>query len=342
MGAEHERGVDLGMVAQWWTRLGRRRRDPLGSARLGHHDPWQQLGHRVRGVRPDRQVDEHQVGVELRARRHQRAVGSHDQRVAVEDELVLAAHLVDVGNGAARLGHPPAQQGQTLGVAAPVVGRGVQVHDHVRPGSTLVRHGPVVEPHVLADGDADPRPCDTEERRQLGARHEPALLVEDAVVGQEALAVDPRHPSARADGGRVGQPVPPGRLAHEPDDDRALPRGGRHLLECGDVVGDEPRLEEQVLGGIPGDGELRDDAEIRPRRLGFGQGGQDPLDVAGQVAYDGVELRGSQAQVRHRSRIPARHRRSERASDHPLTPDHGTGRTVTATPPKRGTQCRPP
>ena len=174
------------------------------------------------------------------------------------------------------------------------------------PARPCLRHRAVVEPDVLADGDAHPGAGDAEERRRLAARHEPALLVEDAVVGEEALAVDADHPAAGADRGRVGQPDPARRRADEADHDGALPGGGGDLLERGHVVGHEPGLEEEVLGRVARDGQLGHDADVGPGRLGRGQRAEDPLHVARQVADDGVELRGGEAQVRHRPRLPAR------------------------------------
>ncbi len=142
--------------------------------------------------------------------RHQRPVRRHDQRVAVEDELVLAAHLVDVGDGAAGLGDASAQHREALGVPAPVVGRCVEVDHDVGAGTARLRNRPVVEPDVFTDGDADPRARHAEERWRPLARHEPALLVEDAVVGEEVLAVDADDAAAGADSGCVGQTAPVG------------------------------------------------------------------------------------------------------------------------------------
>ena len=68
-----------------------------------------------------------------------------------------------------------------------------------------LRDGAVLEPDVLADGDADPGPGDAEEGGRLVARDEPALLVEDAVVGQEPLAVDADDAPTGTDRGSVGQ-----------------------------------------------------------------------------------------------------------------------------------------
>ena len=166
-GAEHQGRIHLGVVAHRRRRLGRRQCNPLPSPWLGHHDPRQQLADPVRPVRPDRKIHEHQVGVELRTRGQERAVGRHDQRVAVEDQLVLAADLIHVGNGAPRLGHPAPQHGQSLGAPSAVVRRRVQVHHHVCSPPSFVRHRPVVEPHVLADGDAHPGAPDPEECGRL-------------------------------------------------------------------------------------------------------------------------------------------------------------------------------
>ncbi len=74
--------------------------------RLGGHQPG------CRGPDPPDaagrvqcEVDQHEVGSELRPRRQQCPVSPDDERVPVEDQLVLAAHLVHVGDGTPGLGH---------------------------------------------------------------------------------------------------------------------------------------------------------------------------------------------------------------------------------------------
>ena len=255
-------------------------------------------------ARAEWQVDEDEVRFELCARCDQRAVGSNDERIAVEDELVLPSDLVDVGDGAAGLGHPILEHGQSFAAPPPVVGGRVQVDHHVGPGPAGVGHRPVAEPDVLADRHAHPRPGHVEERRGLGPGLEVTLLVEDPVVGKALFAVDAGHPTTGAHGGRVGQAVTAGRGRHEADHDGAVVGGRRHLLERGHVVGHEAGLEEQVLGRVARDGELGDHAEVGAGGLGGGQGAQHLLHVPRQVAHDGVELRGGQAQVWHRPRLP--------------------------------------
>ena len=60
----------------------------------------------------DLDVDDHQALGELGGPGDDRAVGGHDHRVAVEDELVLPADLVDVGDGGTGLGGPVAHDGE--------------------------------------------------------------------------------------------------------------------------------------------------------------------------------------------------------------------------------------
>ena len=100
---------------------------------------------------------------------------------------------------------PLGQHLQALGPAAPRVGRGVEVHHQVGPGPPVVGDRTVGGPHVLADRHPHQRAADAVEGERPGARGEPALLVEDAVVGQQPLVVDAHHPPAGAHGGGVGQ-----------------------------------------------------------------------------------------------------------------------------------------
>jgi hypothetical protein len=90
-----------------------------------------------RGGGPGRGVDVQngQVLDELRGAGEQRAVGGDHHRVAVEDQLVLAADHVDVGDGRARLGGPPAHQRQPHVVLVQLVRRAVDVDDQADTGA---------------------------------------------------------------------------------------------------------------------------------------------------------------------------------------------------------------
>ena len=136
----------------------------------------------------ERQVDGQQVLDELRGAGEQLAVRGDDERVAVEDQLVLAADLVAVDDRGVRLGRAAADQGQPQVVLGPLVGRGVGGDDEVDAGLPSHAARPALDPEVLADGERDVDPVQPHDR-QLGARHEVAGLVEDAVVGQVPLVM---------------------------------------------------------------------------------------------------------------------------------------------------------
>ena len=138
--------------------------------------------------RVDRQVDGQQVLDELGRAGQQRAVGGDGHRVAVEDQLVLPAHLVAVDDRRPRLGRPAPHQRQPQVVLGPLVGRGVGGEDDVDPGLPGDPARAALHPQVLADGQGDVDAVQPHDR-QLGAGHEVARLVEDAVVGQVPLVV---------------------------------------------------------------------------------------------------------------------------------------------------------
>ena len=139
-----------------------------------------------------------------------------DEGATVEDELVLAPHLVHVGDGAPGLGHPLAGHGQTVGSAADGIRRGVHVDDEARPAGRLGGDGAAGEPQVLAHRHAHGHAGHLVQLEVRGPRCEPPLLVEDAVVGQPALVVHAEHVPAGAHGQGVAQPsrrAPDGGLA---------------------------------------------------------------------------------------------------------------------------------
>ena len=62
------------------------------------------------------------------------------------------------------------------------------------------------------------------------------------------------------------------------------------LVERGSGGLEEARPQEQVLGRIPRDGELREDDEVGSRRAGLPDRIDDERPVTGEIADDGIEL----------------------------------------------------
>ena len=179
------------------------------------------------------------------------------------------------------------------GQDAGTVGRGVQRHDEL--GSPLAEAADRSRgaPRVLADGHADAHASDGEEAVPLLARGEIPPLVEHPVVREQLLADDRAHDARRTDGSGVVQvPV----LLDKADHRRATLARGRDLLEREEVAGHKARLQEQVLRRIAGEHELGEHRELRARRLGPGELGDDLLGVAVEIADGGIQLAKCHAQ----------------------------------------------
>jgi hypothetical protein len=254
-------------------------------------DPVDELGRRrdVRGedVPAGLDLDELQRLDEERRAIHQFALAAHGHGAAVEDQLVLAAGDVHVDDRQAGLGIALAQHRLAPGELARVVGRAVDRQQHLRPrgGRAARRLG---TPEVLADGDAE---LDALHLHHAGlrARLEVALLVEHAVVRQGLLAVDdgravrPQQDGAVVDGVAVV-------LGIADEDGHAVQALAEALERLGDVAR-EAAVEQQVLGRIAAQRELREHDEVRaqgvvraPAEL------QHVRDVGLDVADDGVGL----------------------------------------------------
>ncbi len=125
---------------------------------------------------------------------------------------------------------------------------------------------------------------------------EVAFLVEDAVVWEEDLVVDANQGAVVGHGGGVeGLAL----SVHKANDHRHAARGGDDAVQAAAAFVDEVRLEEEVLGRIPGEGKLRECHQIGVYLPGPVDPLQDLGGVAFEVANGGVDLRHGQAKGSH-------------------------------------------
>ena len=117
-------------------------------------------------------------------------------------------------------------------------------------------------PEVLAHGEPDPDPKPRRHRPQEVAGGEEAALIEQAVGGQEQLAVDVDDPAVLEQGGGDEQAVV-GRLLDERHD-RRQPHGLRGERGQGGVVQANGHLAGQVLEQVPGQPQLGEDDQAGP------------------------------------------------------------------------------
>ena len=131
-------------------------------------------------------------------------------------------------------------------------------------------------------------------QEQVAAGLEVAHLVEDPVVGEEALGIDRLDLAVGADGAAVVEvAVEPG----EADERRDPGRLGGDLVEAAPRLTEELGTEEEVLGRVARDGELGEEDEVGARVARLVQPADDPLAVAVEVADDGVDLGERESQV---------------------------------------------
>ena len=205
---------------------------------------------------------------------------------AVEYQLVLPAHGVQVGDENAVVGGAGGDHALALGGLAGVEGRRVDVDNDLGAGVALDGGGADGIPDVLADVDADVAAVDDINGTEVAAP-EVAVLIEHAVVGQVHLAVPVEDTTVVDDGGGVGDVVAD---LDASDDDGDAPGRGGDALDGGGVVGKEGWLEEEVLGRIAGNGKLREGNQVGVGGPGLVNQLDDAGGVAGNVADGGVEL----------------------------------------------------
>ena len=129
------------------------------------------------------------------------------------------------------------------------------------PGEREVGRGRPGLPDVLADRRPEQDVAAAEEQ-QVASVREVAVLVEDAVVREEVLAIDAPQLSVGEHGAGVREVAVEERDADEGGDPLRRPRD---LVERGAGGLEEARPQQQVLGRVPGHGKLREQDEVGAR-----------------------------------------------------------------------------
>ncbi len=235
----------------------------------------------------------------------------HRERVAVEDELIVAADLVDADDGAVVGLGLLLHELLAERILADGPGRGGHVEDevelllgHFGEGILGVLAGAahLVGPDVLADGEGDLGAADLEGRGARGGL-EIAGLVEDVVSGEQGLERDVGDLAAFEEGRRIIERLSFGGevLFHEADQRGDVLDLGRQLAEGGDVLIDERGTVEEVARRVAREAQLGEDDERGAELLGAADVLQDLVDVALDIPDGGVDLCGGDF---HRGSFP--------------------------------------
>ena len=216
----------------------------------------------------------------------QRPVGIEHEGGPVEDELVLPAHLVEVGHGQARLGDTRHDEVEAHVILVALEGRAIGREQDFRSrlGQRLAG---LFRPDVLADGNAKPH---APEGDGAGCRTsiEHALLVEHAIVGQVELVA---HRLDLAVGKQGDGVIEIGPLAPRQADQHGGAGHGllRQLLDGGTAGLHEGGAQHQVLRRIAADEEFRKQDQVGIRRLAPRFAGT--VQIGTDRAQSRVELR---------------------------------------------------
>jgi hypothetical protein len=237
-------------------------------------------------------IAHHELLAELRAPGNQLAVLVHDEAVPVENQLVLAADEVAEGDVGEIVPSPLHEHPLPLDALSAVIGRGGDVHDHLRARERLVAGRGARLPDVLADREADRRAVDADHRRHV-AHLEVAVLVEHTVVGEKHLAVDRLHAPVGQHRKRVVDVL--GMLG-EPDQGHHAAHVTGHVLQRPPPGRQEMGLEQQVLGRVAVDCQLWKHRHLRARVGPQGKVLADLGRISLHVADRGVDLRQREAQ----------------------------------------------
>ena len=204
----------------------------------------------------------------------------------VEDQLVLAANRVAERDETRVVARACDEHLFALAFLSDVIRRSGDVREQLRAAEREIRRRRSGLPHVLADGRTDQRLAELQQD-QVASRSEVAVLVEDAVVREEALADERLHLTARAHRARVEEITVECRRADQRHDPAARPGDAfeRALRRA-----DEPGAEEEIFRRVAGDDQLGEEDDVDALLLGLLDPRDDALGISVQVADHGVDL----------------------------------------------------
>ncbi len=293
--------------------LARLRLDRVGGRLVPfHHHVAERAGHH-RGRGRQVEVDGVDALDELRRAQQRLAVRGDHEGIPVEDEFVLGADHVDVGDGRAGLSGAALEQLQPHVVLVALVRRAVDVHHEPGAGLPGDAEGAALLPDVLADRQGHVHAVEAHDG-EATARDEVPVLVEHPVVGQMVFEVGGDDPAAETEGGGVAGRRAGGRavVVEVADDDAQLrqtdgPQVGGQFVDLRHGCLPERAPEDEVLRRVAGERHLRDRQQVRAARHGRVRCVEDPGAVSRQITHGEVDLGQCDPEQRHAPSLPDGH-----------------------------------
>ena len=244
-----------------------------------------------------------------------------DQALAGENQILggLRGTGGTVGIDAVQRGGLVLHQPPAIGALADGFVGGGEVQNHLRAVQRQKRRRRQGRPHILADLHAQQRSANAENGfrengdrlaqklrqilRHLRPGGKPALFVKLIIIGNVGLRHQGVNLSPGNDGGAVVQP-------HSCPDGQSHHRRYAGVIFCAvgnfsdSLLNSRPEgvLKEQILTGIPGKRQLREQDDIRLPRIGFFNVGADILRVLRRVPHpDRRYGAGNSDKIQHRN-----------------------------------------
>ena len=234
----------------------------------------------------------------------------HDRR-AVEEQLVVAAHLVHIHERNVVARGDAREKIVTRAPLAAVERRRGNVQDDLRPlprqlvdriaAVDFRAEDFVVEPEILADGDACFDAGDVDDTN-AASRLEVAQLVEDVVSRQQRLVLLMHDPAVLCDERRVVQRFPAPALVFRDaaEDERDLAGYGGERVTNLERRCHENVAVEQIARRIARHGQFRDHHDLGAAANAFFIRSPDQLGVRAQRADGGIDLADENPHVNFR------------------------------------------
>ena len=255
-----------------------------------------------------REIAQHQIFFKRPRGRDHLSGAVHGEAGSIEDQLVVAAHLVHVDHGLSVAPRGGAVNTPADGALAQVVGRGVDADEHLGSGREQFLDGVALIEAVLPEAAVVPGVFTNGERHRSAAqraqilalrRAEVARFVEHVVVGQQHFAL-PEQNFAALNQRRPVHRLLAGFRLRAPhvtaDDAQAEIRGfARQAFQLALRAFDETGFFHQIARRVAGEGELGKHHHFGAASGGIARGADHAVDVPREVPHGGIELRQSDA-----------------------------------------------
>ncbi len=245
-------------------------------------------------------IEEDEIFLEAAGLCGDRAGGGNGDAGAIEDQGIIAAHLIDIDDGDAVAAGQSAEHIEAQATLIESVRRGGDIDEQASSLPRQLGDGVariellcpkvLIVPDIFADGDAQLSAVEGEQVLGMGGL-EVAAFVEYIVGRQKHFALFEGHDAAGEQGGGIGDGLAGIVLcAADVAHNRRQGDVAGKEVEFAGIALDERRALDEILRRIAAEAELGKDGEIGATGFCLGGECQDARGIAGEITDGGIEL----------------------------------------------------